>query len=211
MKPFFALIFLVATVTLSGCITKDQQAERGEMPVGNAPSPTEAYKMLFSAVKSKDPEKVKLMLSKSTMVFAESRAKQSNKPLDEIVKNGFSGPTLEEKLPQMRGEQVSGQFGMVEIYNSKDRRWEMTPFINEEGSWKLAIGDLVADTWKQPGKTQTQVEMENANANPPQVMPGANVDWNKVQPIRIDPRAGKVMNGPNPTLGNVKPQRIPTH
>lgn len=211
MKPFFALTLLVIASVISGCGGSDNKAERGQMPVGNASSPTEAYKMLFSAVKSKDSENIKTMMSKSTVAFAESRASQTNKPLSEILKNGFSTSTMGESLPQIRDEQISNQFGMIEVYDAKAKMWQMLPFINEEGGWKLAVGDAFADTWKQPGKTQTQKEMENSNMSPPQMMPGANVDFNKIQPVKIDPKAAKLMRGPNPTLGNVKPQRIPTH
>lgn len=211
MRSLLALFILTFSIALTGCGGSTEKAERGEMPIGNAATPTEAYKMLFSAVKSKDPEKIKMMLSSSTMKFAEARAKQVNQDVNEIVRNGFSAPTMGEKLPQMRDEQVKDNFGMVEVYNSKEKRWEMAQFINENGGWKLAVGDVIAGTWQQPGKSQSTRDMENSNTNPPQMVPGANVDWNNVKTIKIDPKSGNFMKGPNPIPGNAKPQKIPTH
>lgn len=89
--------------------------------------------------------------------------------------------------------------------------WEIAQFVNESGGWKLAVGDVVNGNWQSPGKSQTQREMDSANTNPPQMVPGANVDWNSVKPIKIDPKSGNFMKGPNPVPGNVKPQKIPTH
>lgn len=210
MKSFFALP-LIAVILLSGCGGADKSAESGQLPVGNASSPTEAYKMLFSAVKSKDPEKIKAMLSKATLVFSENRARQMNQKVEEIIRNGFSQPAMGDTMPQIRDEQVSDRLGMIEVYDAKSKMWQMHPFINEDGGWKLAVGEAFAGTWQPPGKTQTQREMDNSNMNPPQMAPGANVDWNNVRPTNVDPRGGGLIRRPNPTLGNVKPQQIPTH
>ena len=103
-------------------------------------------------------------------------------------------------------------FASIEVYNGAERRWEMTPFIYEDGGWKLAVGDAFGNTWKQPGKTQSQREMESSNTMRPQQLPGSNIDFNKIKPKVIDPTRGNVNAGPNPTLNqNVKPVKIPTH
>lgn len=205
MRNIVLALSITAALAFAGC------ASNANVEVGDAKTPTEAYKMLFSAVKSKDPEKIKKMLSQSTLKFAEARSAQTQQSVDEIVRNGFSAPAMSENLPQIRDEQTSEQFGMIEVLNSKTKMWEMVPFVNENGGWKLAVGEAFSNTWKQPGKPQSQLEMENANVNPPQMVPGANIDWNNVKPIKIDPKSGNISRGPNPTLGNVKPQKIPTH
>ena len=53
------------------------------------------------------------------------------------------------------------------------------PFVNEGGSWKLAIGEMFAGTFKSPGKGRDQKEKEAANAaNPVNNMIPVNVNPN---------------------------------
>jgi hypothetical protein len=132
---------------------------------GKAASPTEAYKMLFTAVKGKDTEKIKMMMSSSTVKFVEGAAAQQNKPVDEVYKNGLTATTFAETMPEIRDERIKDNFGKVEVFNSKDNRWEDLAFVNEEGGWKLAVGDLFAGTFQNPAKSQAQLEAENANSS----------------------------------------------
>lgn len=138
-----------------------------DVPVGNAQSPSEAYRMLFAAVKSQDPAKIKSMLSKGSMGLAEMAAGQQKKTIDEVVKNGFSETTFADTYPQMRDERVKGEFGAVEVWNETRRQWDDIPFIMEDGHWKAAFGDAFGGKWKSPGKGQAMIEQENANANNP--------------------------------------------
>lgn len=147
--------------------------------VGGAQTPTEAYKMLFAAVKSKDTEKIKKMMSKDTMVFAEGAAKQQNKPLESVLENGFYASTFSATLPKMRDERVKDNFGAVEVWNEKDRAWEDVAFIKEEDGWKVAVGDIFRGTYQVPGKSQSIREREDANAmNPNNAMIPANINAN---------------------------------
>jgi hypothetical protein len=149
-----------------------------DVPVGNAQTPTEAYRMLFAAVKSQDSAKIKSMLSKGSMGLAEMASAQQKKPVEEIIKNGFTETTFVDNYPQIRDERVKDNFGAVEVWSEKGRKWEDLPFILEDGSWKLAIGDAFGGKYVKPGKGQAQIEQENANANNPnamiQRMPAAN-------------------------------------
>lgn len=127
-------------------------------------TPTEAYKRLFDAVKSKDTEKIKAVMSKSTIAFAESNAKRTNQTMEQMLKNGLMATTLAPTFPPTRDERVKDNFGAVEVYNIPESKWEDVPFIAEDGEWKLAVGDLWANTWQQPGKGLAVREMEAANA-----------------------------------------------
>jgi hypothetical protein len=141
-------------------------------------SPTEAYKRLFNAVKSKDTEDIKKQLSQKTQGLAASSAARQNKPIDEVYENGFTATTFSPNLPEIRDERVSGNMGALEVYNSKDRRWEDLPFVFEDGQWKLAFGDIFANTYKSPGKGRAQKEAEAANAagnNMTVIHPNVNV------------------------------------
>ncbi len=149
-----------------------------DVPVGNAQTPSEAYRMLFAAVKSQDTAKIKSMYSKGSIGLAEMQAGQSNQPLEKVFENGFSETTFADNYPQMRDERINGNFGAVEVWNESRKRWDDIPFVLEDGSWKLAVGDAFAGTFKSPGKGQSVIEQENANASNPNkaipLGPGAN-------------------------------------
>lgn len=141
-----------------------------DVPVGNAQTPSEAYRMLFAAVKSQDPAKIKSMLSKGSMGLAEMASGQQKKPVEEIIKNGFTETTFVDNYPQMRDERVKDEFGAVEVWNETRKQWDDIPFIKEDGVWKAAFGDAFGGKWKSPGKGQAIIEQENANAANPNRM-----------------------------------------
>ena len=131
--------------------------------VSTTGSVTEAYKQLYAAVKSKETEKIKGVMTKKTHDFAQMVAARNGSPIEKVFENGFTATTFAETLPEIRDERVNCEFGAVEVYNSKDKRWEDLPFIYEEGSWKFAIGELFAGTFKSPGPGRAFKEAEAAN------------------------------------------------
>ena len=163
-----------------------------DYPVGNATSPSEAYRMLFAAVKSQDPTKIKSMLSKGSLGLAEMAAGQQKKTVEEVVKNGFTETTFADTMPELRDERIKGGFAAVEVWNSTRKQWDDLPFVLEDGSWKAAFGDAFGGKWKSPGKSQTVIEQEAANANNPNLVPGpnANANANFTNPKRA-PKAAK--------------------
>ena len=114
---------------------------------GPGASPTEAYKALYAAVKSKDTERIKATMSKKTHAFAEMVAGRQNQPIEKVFENGFTATTFSESLPEIRDERVSGEYGAVEVWNAKDKRWEDLGFVLEDGAWKLAIGEMFGGTF----------------------------------------------------------------
>lgn len=163
-----------------------------DVPVGNAQSPLEAYRMLFAAVKSQDSTKIKSMLSKGSMGLAEMASGQQKKPIEEVIKNGFTETTFVDDYPQMRDPRVKGIFGAVEVWNAGRKQWDDIPFVLEDGSWKAAFGDAFANKWQSPGKGQAVIEQENANANNPNAMiqripgPNANTSGNFKAPRKLN-------------------------
>ncbi len=141
-----------------------------DVPVGNAQSPTEAYRMLFAAVKSQDSAKIKSMLSKGSMGLAGMASGQQKKPIEEVIKNGFTETTFVDDYPQMRDERIKGNYGAVEVWNESRKQWDDIPFVLEDGSWKLAFGDQFSGSFQSPGKSQGTIEKENANASNPNAM-----------------------------------------
>jgi hypothetical protein len=127
-------------------------------------TPTEAYKRLYAAVKSKNTDAIKKELTKKTIDFGAMAGARNNTPLEKVYENGFTATTFSETLPNIRDERVNGDMGAIEVWNSKESKWEDLPFIREEGAFKLAIGELFGGTFKSPGKGRDALEREAANA-----------------------------------------------
>jgi len=154
-----------------------------------ANTPTEAYQMLFTAVKAKDGEKTKQIMSKNTLLLAEFEAQRQKQTIEKILENGFLATTFSNTMPQIRDERVKDEFGVVEVYNQRDGKWDDTFFINEDGGWKLAVGDVLKNTYKLPGKSKAQLEKEATNSSVNNIIlsaphTNANVSSNKNSNIR---------------------------
>ena len=168
-----AVLLFVASTIATGCSSDES------VPAGKASSPTEAYKMLYTAVKAKKPDDIRMMLSKDSVKFAEGVSSQMKKPFNEQIRNGFTRTTFAAKMPEIRDERIKGNFGAVEVYNSRDKKWEDLPFILEDGGWKLAVGNVFAGTWKSPGVSRSTRERENSNAvHGNNMVPYGNVNSN---------------------------------
>lgn len=179
-RIIFSLALAVSLAFLAGCGDES-------VPAGKASSPTEAYKMLYTAVKAKKAADIKMMLSKDTIKFAEGVSAQTKKSLDEQIKNGFTRTTFAPSMPEIRDERIKDKMGAVEVYNASDKKWEDLPFILEDGGWKLAIGNIFNGSWQRPGEPQSLVERKNANiANGNNMIPYGNMNnanTANVQPI----------------------------
>lgn len=135
----------------------------GQKAVNNS-SPSDAYKQLYAAVKSKNIEEIKKHLTKKTIDFGAMSAQRYGTPAEKMYENGFTATTFSETLPTIRDERINENMGAIEVWNSKESKWEDLPFIFEDGSWKLAMGELFAGTFKSPGKGRDLIEKEAANA-----------------------------------------------
>lgn len=129
-----------------------------------AGSPTEAYKMLFAAVRAKEAAQIKALMSKSTVALAAGAAQRFGKTLEKQLENGFLKTTMTETLPEIRDERVTGNFGTIEVYNRKTGDWDETFFIKEDGGWKLANGDKMAGKFQSPGASRTRTETGASNS-----------------------------------------------
>lgn len=161
----------------------------GNQPVAGNDTPTEAYKRLYNAVKSKNTDAIKNELTEKTIAFGKSASAQYGKPEEKLFENGFTATTFSETMPAIRDERVAENMGAVEVWNSKDSKWEDLPFVLENGVWKLAIGEAFGGAYKSPGKGRDHVEREAANAingNNMKAMPMPNTN---ATPQIITPKA----------------------
>jgi hypothetical protein len=172
LRIFFGIILIVTVSVLLNCGgTGNSTNTTG---AAGEDTPTGAYKRLYAAVKAKDTETIKALMTKKSLEFAKMLSAQQNKPIEQVLENGYTATTFAPSLPQIRDERVNGDMGAVEVHNDRENKWEDLPFIREDGQWKLAIGEMFANTWKSPGKSQSLIEREAANAATNSVVPANN-------------------------------------
>jgi hypothetical protein len=162
LTALLALMFACQPGTGTNTVTSTNTAT-GPCTVSPTGSPTEAYKQLYAAVKSKDTEQIKSVMTKKTQEFAQMVSARQNSPIEKVFENGFTATTFAETLPEIRDERVNCEYGAVEVFNAKDKRWEDLGFVYEDGAWKLAIGEMFGGTFKSPGPGRDFKEKEAAN------------------------------------------------
>lgn len=191
----FVVISVVAFVSFACQKTQTNDANAATTATNaetiKAASPTEAYRLLFAAVKAKDTGKIKQLMSKNTVAFAGFVMEKQKQTMEKTLENGFLETTFAAALPEIRDERVKDNFGAVEVFNEKTQKFDDTYFVNEDGGWKLAVGDAFNGSYKSPGKGRAQIEMEASNPMMTNSAPGAN---------------GKF---PPTNMGNVKTVEIP--
>jgi hypothetical protein len=192
MKKIILLALILACIAAVFSCSGDvnQSASGGD-------TPTEAYKRLYNAVKSKNTEAIKNTMTEKTVAFGKSTAAQYGTPEEKMFENGFTATTFSETMPAIRDERVKDNMGAVEVWNSRESHWEDLPFVLEKGVWKLAIGETFAGTFKSPGKGRDVVEKEAANAvNGPsvKVVPAPSLDPKEARNVNIDPKTPRNAN-----------------
>jgi hypothetical protein len=176
-------------------------------------SPTEAYHQLYAAVKAKDTEAIKALMSKKSQDLAMMASQKNKVPIEKVYENGFTATTFSPTLPEIRDERVKDDMASIEVWNSKDNLWEDLALVHEDGGWKFAFGDLFAGSFKSPGKGRAQIEREAANAmgnNMIEVKPAGDANLtlpaNSVNPVPpppanatpVKPRGIPPMSQPTP-------------
>lgn len=181
MKRLFVLTFsLLLTFTFAGCGNSPSTAEQPSCSAGSD-TPTAAYKRLFDAVKSKNTESIKAQMTKGSIELASMVSAQNKTPIEKVFENGFTATTFAASLPDIRDERINCNMGAIEIWHAKDQKWEDTPFMIEDGVWKLAVGELFKGSYKSPGKGLATKEAEAANAARGNVpVPVGNANTNKI-------------------------------
>lgn len=158
-------------------------------------TPTAAYKSLFKAVKSGNVETIRGHLSVASLAFAEYIAGMQKKTPEEVAKNGFFEANLSPKLPALRDERIEGNFAAVEA-RLPSGKWEMIPFVKEDGKWRLAVGEMFGGSFKMSSRAKSQIEAENANSKGGGLIPmttvNTNVNANNPNPIAAPDTAPSV-------------------
>jgi hypothetical protein len=157
MTKIFLLLGLLAVVAVAfSC--------GGQNGAGGGDSPTDAYKRLYAAVKAKDIEAIKQQMTAKTIDLGKVSMQRFGKTEQQAYENGFTATTFSDTLPNIRDERIKDDSGAIEVWNSKESKWEDLPFLKEDGRWKLAVGDAFGGSFKSPGKGRDLLEKEAANA-----------------------------------------------
>lgn len=122
-----------------------------------APTPTETLKTFVEASKTKDVETIKKTLSKGTLDIIKKTADAQETTVDELLKKDSGTPVKE--MPETRNEKIEGDTATVEVKNIVSGEFETTPFIKEDGNWKIALDKLMQDMQK---KATEQMKMPPA-------------------------------------------------
>ncbi len=174
-QKLIAAVFAVFAIFSVACQKQNAETEAKndakKAPKSTAPSPTEAYKQLYAAVKSKQTEAIKAMMSEKTVAFGQMVSQRNNTPLEKVYENGFLATTFAESLPEIRDERIKDNMGAIEVWDAKENAWTETAFINENGGWKLAVGDQFSNTYQSPGKGLSQIETEATNSMSNKLVP----------------------------------------
>lgn len=164
VKLFFLMFFAVSFA--ASCA---QQAAVSD-------SPTEAYKRLFTAVKSKNTDAIKKEMTKTTQEFAAAQAEMTKQTLPEMYKNGFTMTTFHDSMPPMRDERIKDDMGAIEVQNPQGA-WEDLAFVREEdGYWRLAVGDIFKGSYKKPAQPASAA----TNTQVPQMLPVPSMNPNNI-------------------------------
>ena len=82
---FLLLILAFAAVSCQTQQSGNSNAQQQAKPTVKAQSPTEAYRMLYAAVKAKDSDTIKQLMSKGSLGLAGMSAGQQKKPLEQVL------------------------------------------------------------------------------------------------------------------------------
>jgi hypothetical protein len=203
MRRFFLIaIFVFCSLIAIGCggnstITANANTAGEPSCEAGGDTPTAAYKRLFEAVKSKQTENIKAQVTQGTIQLASFISAQNKTPLDKVYENGFVSSTMTPTMPDIRDERVNCNMGAIEVWNASQQKWEDTAFMIENGTWKLAIGEVMRGTYKSPGKGLAAKEAEAANmARGNSMPPPVNSNANTNRPMRL-PMPNNVPGGAN--------------
>ena len=127
MKIHRVLVWLAAFLLFAGCGSNQPAAG----------SPGDVLRQYVAASQRQDVQAMKSLLSKSSLVYIEEKARPLNLSVDDVLRK-----ETEVKLqsaPETRGEKIEGETATVEVKNPATGAFDIKyPFVKENGAWKLA-------------------------------------------------------------------------
>jgi len=115
--------------------TESNDKKSGAPPLDKELSPTEALREFDAATNAKSVERIKRVITKSSIEFFESEAKKQGFTFKQLVERPSEMPTVE--TPEMRNEKIDGNRATVEAKNRFLGSYDTYPLVKEDGVWKV--------------------------------------------------------------------------
>ena len=164
MRLYTALFTVLLAVAFIGCATtatktddkkadtkKEEKTETTEKKdektetkpeekesAANMSSPKETIATFVAAIQKKDGKTIKNCLSKASLTKLEETAKETKKPIDELLIEMFEDEEM-NKVPEMKNEKIDGDKATLDIKDAEMDKWDTVPFVKEDGAWKIAF------------------------------------------------------------------------
>jgi hypothetical protein len=97
-------------------------------------NPTDTLKAFISAYLKKDVDEMKKYLSKGSLEMFRKTSELQGKTEKDLL---MSDDLPFKEMPEMRNEKIEGDTTTVDV--KVEGKWEKTPLVKENGSWKLAF------------------------------------------------------------------------
>jgi hypothetical protein len=121
---------------------------------GDYSTPSAAVKTFYAAAKRNDLEGVKRSMSKKTMEMLEKSAAVDKKSVNEVLRDSLKD-AVPANDPEIRNEQITGDSATLDVKDDKMNDWESISLVKENGEWKIAQLDKMADAAKELEKLDT--------------------------------------------------------
>ena len=98
-------------------------------------TPLDTLKTYTQAIKRKDVETMKYLLSDASLRMAQQEAASQNAPFDEVIKRETLFNEGQTSL-KFKNEKIEGDKATIEVENSFNS-WDTVYFVKESGIWKI--------------------------------------------------------------------------
>lgn len=145
MRLFKVISVLILALAIAAC-TGEKEPQ----------TPLDALNAYSKALKKKDANEMKSLLSKGSIEMAQKEAKAQNQPLDEVIKKEtlFSA---DQRFAEIRNQKIEGDTATIEIKNQYGT-WDIVPFIKENGRWKIAKERYADELMKQADEDNKRLD-----------------------------------------------------
>lgn len=150
MKIYQTILVAFCALFIFGCGAMTQKAPTA--------TPTDTLKTFVEASQTKDIETIKKTLSKGTLDIIGKTAAAQGTTVDELLKKEGGSPVKE--MPETRNEKIEGDTATVEVKNIVSGEFDTTPFVKEDGTWKIALDKLMQEMQKKALEQMNQPPLE---------------------------------------------------
>ncbi|MGH9946561.1 MAG: hypothetical protein ACRD6X_05115 [Pyrinomonadaceae bacterium] len=127
-------------------------------------TPVETFKTYIKAIKKKDTNAMRVLLSAETLKTHEQDAKAQGVTVDDIIKRDTLFSDGQRSI-EYRNEKIDGEKATLHVKDPYDR-WQTIHFVLENGEWKIDK-KASADQLLQEIEEKNRQADENYNMNRP--------------------------------------------